>query len=788
MSNPSSRKPGEVKVDANRSKWWSRPNVWVAVCLLVTGGLIVRAWSIEWARQIVVSERAAAVSPGLTKAATPAQDPSTGSSASAASRIPVGNQLASAASPYLREAALQPVHWLPWGEDAFKRARAEDKPILLDIGAVWCHWCHVMDVESYENPEIASLINRYFVAVKVDMDERPDIDRRYQQAVQAISGSGGWPLTAFLTPEGKVFFGGTYFPPDDRGGRPGLKNLLPKIAEVYKARKEEVLASAEQISAGLKKFAEDSIREGEVSDQLVAAIVNNMAQRFDAANGGFGDGVKFPAGSAIELALATAYLDQDPKMLKIVTTTLDAMAHGGVYDQIGGGFFRYATDPQWRVPHFEKMNYDNAELLVNYLHAYQATGKVLYKDIARGIMRYLDTVLSDQANGGFYAHQDADMTREDDGDYYTWTVQEVKNALPDDEAQVVLRYYGIQPRGEMRENPAKNVLFIATTPDIIAQELKMPVEKVRQLIERGKQRLLEARFARKTPLVDRTVYADRNGMLISAYLEAWQVLGEEQAKSFALKSLERLLREAYQEGQGMYHATFEGRARLHGLLNDQVQMANALLDAFEVTTEPRYLRVAKELMNYAITHLWDAQDGGFFDRAPTAKALAALERPFKDFEDNPTSSPNGVAAAVLDRLAYLTNDEQYEQKALQTMQVFAGSAKGYGHFVAAYALAVHYHLNRSAQAVIIGNKSHPMVQQLWESALTTYRPGKMVALYDPTDLSLEDLPPAVAGAVKVFGVQGEPKAYVCAGSTCAPPTGDPAEVISLVKSYGLEKF
>jgi hypothetical protein len=705
--------------------------------------LIIWAWNAEWTSQNSASELATVVSPSVTKTATAFPKP--------------GNQLAGAASPYLREAALQPVYWLPWSEEAFKRARAEDKPILLDIGAVWCHWCHVMDVESYENPEIARLINKFFIAVKVDMD-------------------------------GEIFFGGTYFPPDDRGGRPGLKTLLPRVADAYKTRKEEILAGAAQLTAELKKFAEDSIREGEVSDQLVSAIVNNMAQRFDSVNGGFGTGVKFPSGSAIELALAKYYVDRNPRMLEIATKTLDAMARGGVYDQIGGGFFRYSTDPQWRVPHFEKMNYDNAELLLNYLHAYQATDQGLYKEIALGIMSFLNNVLSDQTNGGFYAHQDADMTREDDGDYYTWTVQEVKNALPDDEAQVILRYYGIRPQGEMRENPAKNVPFIAATPEIIGQELKMPVGKVRQLIDQGKKHLLEARFQRKMPLVDKTIYADRNGMLISAYLDAWQVLGDEQAKGFALKTLDRLLQEAYQEGQGMYHATFEGRTRLHGLLNDQVQMANALLDAFEVTAEQRYLRIAKDLMNYSVEHLWDTQDGGFFDRPQTEKALAALERPFKDYEDNPTSSPNGLAAAVLDRLAYLANDEKYEQKALETIRAFAGSAKGYGHFVASYALAVHYHLNRSAQAVIIGEKGHPKAQTLWKSALTTYRPGKMVAFYDPAVLNLKKLPPAVAGAVKAFGVQGEPRAYVCAGSTCAPPTGDSAEVIRLVKSYGLEKF
>lgn len=774
MSNPSSKRRSGKNATENRRSGSFGLKGWIAVSLGCGGLIIGLLWMTQW--------KMAAPAFGGRDASSPAA-----AEESPAPRAQAGNQLAGAPSPYLREAALQPVHWLPWGEEAFRRARQEDKPILLDIGAVWCHWCHVMDVESYDNQGIADLINRQFVAIKVDMDERPDIDRRYQLAVQAIAGSGGWPLTAFLTPDGNVFYGGTYFPPDDRFGRPGLKTLLPKIVEVYRTRKADVLASAEQISTGLKRYASESIRSGDISDQLVAAIVNDMAQRFDSVNGGFGTGVKFPAGSAIELALARYFTDRDRKMLVIVTKTLDAMAQGGVYDHIGGGFFRYATDPQWKVPHFEKMNYDNAELLMNYLHAYQATGKALYRDIAQGIMRYLNDVLSDQANGGFYAHQDADMTREDDGDYYTWTVEEVKHALSQAEAQVMLRYYDIQPQGEMRESPSKNVPFIAASPQRIAKELGKPIEKVRSLIDLGRARLLDARLKRKTPLVDKTMYADRNGMLISAYLEASQVLANDQARTFALKTLDLLLREAYQEGKGMSHAYFEGKARLPGLLNDQVQMAKALLHAFEVTGERRYADIAKDLMDYAIRELWDPKDGGFFDRHQTDAALAALSRPLKTVEDTPVASPNGVAALVLDRLAYLTNDENYEQKVQQILKAFAGSAKGYGYGVAAYTLAVHYRLNRSAQAVIIGQKADPKTQALWKSALTSYRPGKMVAVYDPTDLNLASLPPAVAGAVKVFGARGEPRAYVCAGSTCAPPTGNPAEVSSLVKSYGLKK-
>lgn len=732
--------------------------VWMAVCV----GL--------WHSSVV----AIATEQGLLTSASPITEPR-------------GNQLAGESSPYLREAAHQPVHWLPWGSEAFQRAQQEDKPILLDIGAVWCHWCHVMDAESYENPEIASLINEHFVAIKVDMDERPDIDRRYQEAVQALSGQGGWPLTAFLTPEGHVFYGGTYFPPTTRGDRVGLKSLLPELVRVYTVGRSQVEANASQLASMLVQFGSDSLEKGHVSEELIEIVATSMVKEFDPVNGGFGTRAKFPAGSAIELSLARYFLYQDQKMLEIVTKTLDTMAHGGVYDHLGGGFFRYATDLQWTVPHFEKMNYDNAELLMNYLHAYQATGKTLYRDVAKGIIRYVNRVLSNQDTGGFYAHQDADMTREDDGDYYTWTVQEVRQALSQDEAEVILRYYGIQALGEMHKNPRKNVLLINTTPEAIAQELKIPVDQVTSLVDQGTQNLYRVRLTRKAPLVDQTIYADRNGMMISAYLEAYRILEDEEAKAFALKTLDLLLEKVYREGQGMYHAYFEGHARVSGLLNDQVQIANAALDAFEVTGEARYLHVAKDLMDYAITELWDAQAGGFFDRVPEEQTLGALQRSFKDVDDNPTASPNGVAAAVLDRLASLTNREVYAQKTRETLEAFAGSAPRYGRFMAAYALAVQYHLNRPAQAVIIGKKKDQRTQDLWTAALTAYRPGKIVATYDPTTVNLNTLPPAVAGAVRVFGVKGEPRAYICAGVTCAPPTTDPHEVVALVRTYGITK-
>jgi uncharacterized protein YyaL (SSP411 family) len=526
------------------------------------------------------------------------------------------NKLATATSPYLREAAMQPVAWYPWGEEPFQLAKELDRPILLDIGAIWCHWCHVMDQETYSNPEVTDLLNKHFITIKVDRDERPDIDARYQKAVQVMTGSGGWPLTAFLTPEGEAFFGGGTFLPDDRFGRPGFKTLLPKVAEVYRRRKEDVLKTAKQLQEAVAAIEADAIRKGALSPQLVEAVATALARSFDAVHGGFGRGPKFPMGSPLALALRLYAEQRDEQQLQIVTKTLDEAANGGIHDQVGGGFHRYAIDPEWKIPHFEKLDYTNAQLLMNYLQAYQVTGGTRYREVAEGIITYVNQVLSDQANGGFYAHQDADMGPGDDGAYYTWTVQEVKETLPPEEATMILRYYDITEEGDMESTPGRNVLRVAIAPETIGQDLALPVPRVVALLASGKVRLLQARNARKTPYVDRTLYADRNGMLISAYFDAYKILGQESLKAFALKSLAFIFTHLRSDDGSLYHAFSGGNARIPGLLDDYVWVGEALLQAFQVTGDRRYLAAARELMDSALRTLWDDAGGGFFDRRP----------------------------------------------------------------------------------------------------------------------------------------------------------------------------
>ncbi|MFQ5778342.1 MAG: thioredoxin domain-containing protein, partial [Terriglobia bacterium] len=492
------------------------------------------------------------------------------------------NRLVSEASPYLRSAAYQPVQWFPFGPEAFARARELDRPILLDIGAVWCHWCHVMDRESYENPEIAGLINEMFVAVKVDRDARPDIDARYQRAVQAMTGSGGWPLTAFLTPAGRVFFGGTYFPPESRPGRPGLKQLLPRVFEVYRTQQDRILAAADELTRRLETFETASARSGAVTPALLKQLVAAVRRDFDPVYGGPPGRPKFPHGAVIQLALDRHFATRETKLLEVAEKTLDAMARGGLRDSIHGGFYRYATDRYWHVPHFEKMSYVQAELLAAYAQGYQATRKPLYREAAREIIGYLTTTLSDQAQGGFYATQDADISLEDDGTFFTWSLEEIQKLLAPEEARVFAARFGVvaAPERHAPETPDRNVLYRAQSIEQVASATKLPAAQVRSLLERAREKLRAARSRQKAPFIDPTKFTDWNALLLSAYRYAYEALGEEDIKQFALRTTDFLLARAYRPGQGMYHAIFEGKARMPGLLKDQVYMALALLDMF----------------------------------------------------------------------------------------------------------------------------------------------------------------------------------------------------------------
>jgi uncharacterized protein len=688
------------------------------------------------------------------------------------------NRLKNSASPYLRSAAQQPIDWNEWGDEAFAKARAEEKPVLLDIGAVWCHWCHVIDRESYENPEIAAMINRLYIPVKVDRDERPDVDARYQSAVSAISGQGGWPLTAFLTPDGKPFFGGTYFPPDDAGGRPGFKRILLAISDAFKARRVEVDKSADALADAVAKAEVFPGARGVFDARVIDSVVDSARKQFDETHGGFGHAPKFPHAGTGDLLLERYQATRDPQLLHIAERTLEGMALGGVYDQVGGGFHRYSVDECWCVPHFEKMTYDNSELLRNFLRGYQVTGKPLFRETAEGIIAWVGEVLSDPAHGGFYSSQDADQTLDDDGDYFTWTQQEVRGVLSPEESRAAELYYDIGPHGEMHHNHEKNVLWIGESIEALAKKLGMDGASVRILLARAKGKLLAARRERRpTPTIDQTLYVGWNAMFISAYLEASGVLDRPDCREFALKTLERVLAEAWDESKGFLHRV--GGPRLEGSLDDQVFAAAALLDAYEATLDRRYFDIAERAMHLAVERYGDPDGGGFFDRAKDAAPMGGLDVRRKPLQDSPTPGANSVAAIVLNRLHGFTGERLYREWAEKTLEAFVGLIPQYGLFAATYGLAALLHARHPMQVIVTGAAGDSKAATLEKAANGIYRYGKSVLRVTPEQLASAALPPALRETLPHLDANLA-QAFVCVETTCFPPVSDPEKLAVLL--------
>jgi len=685
------------------------------------------------------------------------------------------NRLKNSASPYLRSAAHQPIDWYEWGETAFTHAKSQDKPILLDIGAVWCHWCHVIDRESYENPETAKIINEHFVPVKVDRDERPDVDSRYQSAISAISGQGGWPLTGFLMPDGRPFFGGTYFPPDDMAGRPSFRRVLLAVADAYKNRREELLKTADSLSEAVAKAEVFTGARGEFDPQVIETQISSITQLFDVRNGGFGKAPKFPHASAVDLLLERYRQTGEKHLLAMAETTLEKMAKGGVYDQLAGGFHRYAVDERWLVPHFEKMSYDNSELLRNFLHGWQVTQNLFLRETAEGIIGWVNEVLSDQQRGGFYASQDADYSLDDDGDYFTWTLDELRAALSPEQARVMELYYDVEEHGEMHHNPEKNVLWIARGAAEIAKALELDESTVRLTIAAAKTKMLAARKPRPTPYIDQTMYVSWNAMFVTAYLDAARVLGGGiggGCRQFALRTLDRMLREAWSEEQGFSHRI--GGPSLRSSLDDQVFGVMALLDAYGATLDQKYFQAAKRTMDVTIEKYADAEGGAFFDRASDAPAMGGLEVRRKPFQDSPTPSANSVAAMALTRLHAFTDDRKYFDWAQRTLEAFAGVAPQYGLFAATYGLAAILFAEHPTQVVITGAAGVPEAARLEQAANSVYRFGKAVLRITP-QTSQENLPAALRQTLPHLP-KDKSIAIICAGNTCLPPVTNADEL------------
>jgi len=683
------------------------------------------------------------------------------------------NRLAGTTSPYLQAAAHQPVHWFPWGEEAFRHAAELDRPILLDIGAAWCHWCHVMDRESYEDPELARFLNEHFVCIKVDRDERPDVDARYQRAVQAITGQGGWPLTGFLLPDGHLFYGGTYFPPEGKYARPGFRTVLAEVVRVYRTQRDRVTHQAVALGRALAEHLDESA-PGEPSPGLLAHATEEIARLFDPRHGGFGTQPKFPHPALVTFLLTRWFDTRDPALRVMVDRTLLGMASGGIHDHLGGGFHRYSVDARWIVPHFEKMSYDNAELLKAYLDGYAAFGTPVYAETARGIVRWVREVLADPA-GGYGASQDADVGLHDDGDYYTWTLEEAAAVLSPAELEVAAAYFDIGTAGEMDHNPSRNVLYVAEPIERIAGRLGEDPGEVARRLTQAIAKLRDARARRPTPAVDRTRYTNWNGMLAGAMIRAGPVLEDPWALEHGLATLRRVRQEAA-DPAALPHSP----GGVAGLLDDQVQVAAAALDAYEATGDRAWLDWSAALLDRVWQEYHDPAGGGLFDTALRPAGEGLLPTRAKPVQDAPTPSPNGVAALACARLAELTGDAKWRERSAELVGLFAGRAAELGLFAATMLLAVDWAVNPPTHLVIVGGSEAGQAARadvLHRQALRTWAPRRVVHRIAPGTVDPSHLPPEIRGMLTTGGA---PRAYLCVGTACRAAVAEADEWAALL--------
>jgi hypothetical protein len=714
------------------------------------------------------------------------------------------NNLDQASSSYLRSAMHQPVYWQEWGEAAFAMAARLEKPVLLDVGAVWCHWCHVMDRESYEDAALAATVNEHFVAIKVDRDERPDVDARYQAGAQAISGQGGWPLTAILTPDGQPFFAGTYFPREDRYGRPGFERVLLTLANAWKTQRAEVLESAASVIAAIEHGETFAARGEGLSPAIVDKLVASAVGQFDARYGGFGSQPKFPHPAVLDFLIDVAARTGNEAAKTAATVTLKKMALGGVYDQLAGGFHRYSTDERWVVPHFEKMLYDNAGLLGNYVHAFQTFVDPEFAETARDILRWMDEWLSDRERGGFYASQDADISLDDDGDYFTWTREEAAAVLTPEEMAVAEAYYDIGELGDMHHNPKKNVLHRNfTVEQVAARGAGRPGEPLRDaaagdageaaaLIESAKRKLYAERLKRPTPFIDKTIYMGWNAMAVSAYLDAARVLDLEGPRMFALKTLDRIWAEGWTAEAGLAHVIAypdqPGTAKwVAGVLDDYALLAHACVDAWEATGERRYYDRAMDLAEAMVTRFYDDRNrdeggGGFFDTAQEGgDKLGALTARRKPMQDSPTPAGNATGAAALLRLEALSGRKDFREKAEATLAAFAGVIEHYGLYAGSYGLALQRLLLPPIQVAVVGEGD--AARRLAAIANARYAVNKAVIALKPEQVTAETLPPVLAETLPHLpGIGGKAMALVCRGTSCLPPAATAEELVEQINA------
>jgi uncharacterized protein YyaL (SSP411 family) len=683
------------------------------------------------------------------------------------------NKLVNETSPYLLQHAHNPVDWYAWGEEALAKSKREDKPILLSIGYSACHWCHVMERESFENEETARLMNENFVNIKVDREERPDLDQIYMNAVQMMTRHGGWPLTVFLTPDLVPFYGGTYFPPEDRYQMPGFPRILAAVAETYRTRPEEVKQSAWEILSELRRMniAQESSEALNLS--LLDAAFRQLSRSYDPANGGFGGAPKFPSSMNLEFLLRSFKRTGDSRALEMAAHTCKKMARGGMYDQLGGGFHRYSTDARWLVPHFEKMLYDNALLSRLYIHVFQVTGDAFYRRVAEESLDYVAREMHD-ASGAFYSTQDADSEGVE-GKFFVWDKTEIEALLDAEDARLFCAYYGVTEGGNFEE---KNILNVARPAEEVARETGVTAEELSEAVERGRRVLFDEREKRVRPGRDEKVITAWNGLMIESFAEAAAVLEREDYREIA-EGCARFFLEQMISGGVLLHVFKDGRAKHAGFLDDYSYVVSALVTLFETTGSIRWLEQAMELADKMIEEFWDAEEGGFFYNGRSGEKLIVRG---KDYFDNATPSGNSVAAESLLRLSVLTGNDDYRRKAVNVLRLVRDAVERYPSAFG-YALgATDFQLSTPKEIVVIAGDDDEGARALEREVWSRYLPNKVVALSTGDDARACELVPLLR---ERSASGGRAAAFVCENYSCRLPVNKPDELAAQLEEDGL---
>jgi uncharacterized protein YyaL (SSP411 family) len=683
------------------------------------------------------------------------------------------NRLIHESSPYLRQHAHNPVDWYPWGEEAFATARRENKPIMLSVGYSACHWCHVMEHESFEDEETARLMNAHFVNIKVDREERPDVDHIYMSAVQLLTGRGGWPMTVFLTPDAKPFYGGTYFPPQDRHGLPAFRHVLLAIAQAYRDKPEDVQKSVGQLMDALQRHEAAPGSSHAIDASLVTGAAAGLSQAYDEHNGGIGQAPKFPNEAVFDLFLRVARGSGGQRYLDMALHTLRQMARGGIYDQLGGGFHRYSVDEHWLVPHFEKMLYDNAQLVPLYLSAYQITRAPFFARIARETLDYVIREMRSPEGhgpaGGFYSTQDADSEGEE-GKFFVWDLAEVQRIVGADAADLACRYWDVTDVGNFE---GRNILHVTLEIEQLAQLFRRDVQQVERLLADSRARLFAAREQRVKPARDEKMLTAWNALMISAFAKAAEVLDKARYRDVAVAAV-GFVEAHLQRGDRLLSTCKDGVAKLNGYLDDYAFFIAALLDVFELTQERGFLDRAVGLADAMLAHFWDSAAAGFYFTSDDHEALIVRSKPAFD---GSIPSGNSVAVSVLLRLYHHTERADFLDRAEATLRLYAGAMREQPFGFANMLGAVDFYTQQPREIVVVGRPEAPETAALLRHIRQTYLPHRTLRVIDPAHT--ESLPSLLQGKEQV---DGKPTVYVCHRRTCSAPVTTWAELEPLLRS------